>query len=141
VLLPVVVWLGQQTGALVWTGIGLAASVAGVMLQVLLMVDVLSFEVQVVPQAVAIIVLLCWTGGISGAAERHGVLSRPTTGLGRLAVWAVPVGLLAYAIGAATSAIQGEGSWAWIVGALPGALGWLSFPAWTLLVAVDAGRP
>jgi hypothetical protein len=134
-LLPVVVWLGQQTRASRWTAIGLAASVAGIVLQVLLMVGVLAFEVQIVLQAVSIIVLLCWTGGISGAAERHGVLSRTTTGLGRLIMWAVPVGLVVYAVGAATSAIQGEGSWAWIVGALPGALAWLAFPVWVLLVA------
>ena len=53
-------------------------------------------------------------------------------------MWAVPVGVAAFAVGLGISALQGEGSWAWIVGGLPGAVGWLAFPLWVLLVARDA---
>jgi hypothetical protein len=143
-LIPVVVWLGQQTRIEKWprwwTAIALAASIAAVLLQVLLVAGVLPFAVQVGPVALCIVLLLCWAGVISAAGGRRGVLSHPTVRLGRLMMWAVPVGAATFAIGAGISALQGQGSWAWVVGALPGALVWLAFPLWVLLVAGDAAR-
>jgi hypothetical protein len=53
-------------------------------------------------------------------------------------MWSVPVGVAAFAVGIGISALQGEGSWAWVVGGLPGALAWLTFPLWVLLMARDA---
>ena len=55
-------------------------------------------------------------------------------------MWAVPVGVAAYLVGAGVSALQGEGLWAWVVGGLPGAMAWIAFAVWTLLVATDARR-
>jgi hypothetical protein len=140
-LIPVVLWLGQQTRIETWprrwTGIALAASIAAVVLQLLLLAGVLPFAVQFGLVSVCIVLLYCWAGVISAAGRRCGVLSRPTVRLGRLMMWAVPVGAAAFIVGLGISALQGEGSWAWVVGGLPGAVVWLAFPFWVLLLARD----
>jgi hypothetical protein len=141
-LIPIVIWLSQQTriekGSRRWTAIALAASIAATLLQLLLVAGVLPFAIQFGPVAVCVVLLLCWAGVISAAGRRRGVLSHSTVRLGRLVMWAVPVGIAAFAVGMGISALQGEGSWAWVVGGLPGALGWLAFPLWVLLVGRDA---
>jgi hypothetical protein len=141
-LIPTVIWLGQQTQtekrSRRWTATALAASIAATLLQLLLVTGVLPFAIQVGPVAVCVVLLLCWAGSISSAGRRRRVLSHSTVRLGRLMMWAVPVGVAAFAVGIGISALQGEGSWAWIVGAVPGALAWLAFPLWVLLVARDA---
>jgi hypothetical protein len=141
-LIPIVIWLGQQTQiekrSRRWTAIALAASIAATLLQLLLVTGVLPFAIQVGPVAVCVMLLLCWAGIISSAGRRHHVLSDSTVRLGRAVMWAVPVGIAAFAVGIGISALQGEGSWAWVVGGLPGALAWLAFPLWVLLVARDA---
>jgi hypothetical protein len=77
-LIPVVVRLGQQTRiekwTRRWTGIALIASVAVVLLQLLLLAGVLPFAVQFGPVSVCIVLLFCWAGVISAAGQRHGVL-------------------------------------------------------------------
>ena len=55
-------------------------------------------------------------------------------------MWAVPVGVAAYLVGAGVSALRGEGLWAWVVGGLPGAMAWIAFAVLALLVATDASR-
>ena len=141
-LIPMVIWLGQQTQiekrSRRWTGIALAASIAATLLQLLLVIGVLPFAIQVGPVAVCVMLLLCWAGIISSAGQHHHVLSHSTVRLGRLLMWAVPVGVVAFAVGIGISALQGEGSWAWVLGGLPGALAWLAFPLWVLLVARNA---
>lgn len=141
-LIPIVIWLGQQTQidkrSRRWTAIALAASIAATLLQLLLLTGVLPFAIQVGPVAVCVMLLLCWAGIISSAGRHHHVLSHSTVRLGRLMMWAVPVGVAAFAVGIGISALQREGSWAWVVGGLPGALAWLAFPLWVLLVARDA---
>ena len=140
-LIPVVIWLGQQTRSEKWprrwTGIALSASVAVVVLQLLLLGGVLPFAVQFGPVSVCIVLIFCWTGVISAAGRRRGLLSRPTARLGRLMMWAQPVGAAAFVVGLGISALHGAGSGAWVVGGLPGALVWLAFPIWVLLVARD----
>jgi hypothetical protein len=142
-LIPIVIWLGQQTQiekrSRRWTAIALAASIAATLLQLLLLAGVLPFAIQFGPVAVCVLLLLCWAGIISAAGRRHGVLSHSTVRHVGLVMWAVPVGVAAFAVGIGISALQGEGSWAWVVGGLPGALAWLAFPLWVLLVARDAG--
>jgi hypothetical protein len=90
-LIPVVVWLGRLTRIEKWprrwTGIALAASIAAVVLQLLLLTGALPFAIQFGLMSVCIVLLYCW---------------------------------------------------AWVVGGLPGALVWLAFPLWVLLVAHDA---
>jgi hypothetical protein len=141
-LIPVVVWLGRLTRIEKWprrwTGIALAASIAAVVLQLLLLTGALPFAIQFGLMSVCIVLLYCWAGVISAAGRRRGVLSPTTARLGRLLMWAMPVGAAAFAVGIGISALQGEGSWAWVVGGLPGALVWLAFPLWVLLVARDA---
>ena len=141
-LIPIVIWLGQQTQAEKrsrrWTGMALAASIAATLLQLLLVTGVLPFAIQVGPVAVCVMLLLCWAGIISSAGRRHHLLSHTTVRLGRLLMWAVPVGVAAFAVGIGITALQGEGSWAWVAGGLPGALAWLTFPLWVLLLARDA---
>jgi hypothetical protein len=141
-LIPVVVWLGRLTRIEKWprrwTGIALAASIAAVVLQLLLLTGALPFAIQFGLMSVCIVLLYGWAGVISAAGRRRGVLSPTTARLGRLLMWATPVGAAAFAVGIGISALQGEGSWAWVVGGLPGALVWLAFPLWVLLVAHDA---
>jgi hypothetical protein len=141
-LIPIVIWLGQQTQiekrSRRWTAIALTASIAATLLQLLLLTGLLPFAIQVGPVAVCVLLLLCWAGIISSAGRRHHVLSNTTVRLGRLIMWAVPVGVAAFAVGIGISALQGEGSWAWALGGLPGALAWLAFPLWVLLGARDA---
>jgi hypothetical protein len=141
-LIPVVVWLGRLTRIEKWprrwTGIALAASIAAVVLQLLLLTGALPFAIQFCLMSVCIVLLYCWAGVISAAGRRRGVLSPTTARLGRLLMWAMPVGAAAFAVGIGISALQGEGSWAWVVSGLPGALVWLAFPLWVLLVARDA---
>ena len=136
------VWLGRETciekWPQRWTGIALAASIAAVVLQLLLLTDALPFAIQFGLMSVCIVLLYCWAGVISAAGRRRGVLSHTAVRLGRLLVWATPVGAAAFTVGLGISALQGEGSWAWVVGGLPGALVWLAFPLWVLLVARDA---
>jgi len=116
-LIPVVVWLGQHTRnekwPRRWTGIALTASVAVVLLQLLLVTGVLPFAIQFGPVSVCVVLLYCWAGVISAAGRRRGVLSHTTFRLGRLLMWALPVGVATFAVGLAISALQGEGSWAW----------------------------
>jgi hypothetical protein len=141
-LIPVVVWLGRLTRIEKWprrwTGIALAASIAAVVLQLMLLTGALPFAIQFGLMSVCIVLLYCWAGVISAAGRRRGVLSPTTARLGRLLMWAMPVGAAAFAVGIGISALQGEGSWAWVVSGLPGALVWLAFPLWVLLVARDA---
>jgi hypothetical protein len=103
-----------------WTGIRLTASVAAVLPWLLLMVEVLPFDVHVGLAAVSISLFLCWAGVVSGSAG-HGDVGRPG-GRRRL------------------PGRQGEGLWAWVVGGLPGAMAWIAFAVWTLLVATDSRR-
>jgi hypothetical protein len=141
-LIPVVVWLGRLTRIEKWprrwTGIALAASIAAVVLQLMLLTGALPFAIQFGLMSVCIVLLYCWAGVISAAGRRRGVLSPTTARLGRLLMWAMPVGAAAFAVGIGISALQWEGSWAWVVSGLPGALVWLAFPLWVLLVARDA---
>jgi hypothetical protein len=124
-----VIWLGQQTQiekrSRRWTAIALTASIAATLLQLLLVTGVLPFAIQVGPVAVSVMLLLCWTGIISSAGRRHHVLSNSTVRLGRLVMWAVPVGVAAFAVGIGISALQAEGSWAWVsAGCLAHLPGW-----------------
>jgi hypothetical protein len=77
-LIPIVIWLGQQTrtetGSRRWTAIALAASIAATLLQLLLVTGVLPFAIQLGPVAVCIVLLLCWAGVISSAGRRHRVI-------------------------------------------------------------------
>jgi len=116
-LVPIVIWLGQQTQiekrSRRWTAIALTASIAATLLQLLLVTGVLPFAIQFGPVSVCVVLLYCWAGVISAAGRRRGVLSHTTFRLGRLLMWALPVGVATFAVGLAISALQGEGSWAW----------------------------
>ena len=72
-LIPIVIWLGQQTQiekrSRRWTAIALAASIAATLLQLLLVTGVLPFAIQVGPVAVCAMLLLCWARGSSAPRD------------------------------------------------------------------------
>ena len=136
------IWLGQQTQiekrSRRWTAIALTASIAATLLQLLLVTGVLPFchpgrPGRRVRHAAAL---------LGGDYQLRGTTPSCAFQLNRspraFSDVGVPVGVAAFAVGIGISAMQGEGSWAWVVGGLPGALAWLAFPLWVLLVARDA---
>jgi hypothetical protein len=68
-LLPVILALGRlmpgDGRVRAWTGIGFAAAVAVIVLQLLLVTEVLPYAYQVVPVSVSSVVTMCWAGVIS----------------------------------------------------------------------------
>jgi hypothetical protein len=136
---PLVFGLGRlmrgDGRARVWTTVGLAACVAVVVLQALLLAQVLPFDIQVVPVSLGIVGTVCWAGGISGAGSRTGTLPESVTRSGRLLALGLPIGVATFAVGFVVTVVS-DLSWAWVAGGLPGFVIWFMFPVWTLLLAV-----
>ncbi|MEV1178481.1 hypothetical protein [Nonomuraea sp. NPDC049784] len=143
-LVPVVLGLGRlmdgDTRARVWTGIGLVAAVAVIVLQALLITGAMPFERQVVAVSLSAVLTMCWAGAISAAGTRTRTLPRTVTRLGRVVVIGLPIALGTFGIGALVTAVSGV-SWAWAAGGIPGFVVWTLFPAWTLLLATAPSRP
>ena len=146
-LVPVILGLerlmSDDVRARAWTRVGLAACIAIIVLQVLLLAWVLSFDIQIVPVGLSVIATVCWAGAISSAGSRTSTLPRSVTRLGRFLAVALPVGAAVFAIGFLVALVS-DLSWAWVAGGLPGFAIWFLFPVWTLLLAVAparAGRP
>ena len=117
----------------VMTSLAVAAMVAYVVLQVLLIADVLAFETQVGYVMVAIVVVVAWILQVSLSAHRTLALPRPVTRLGVLVGAAFFAGFVLVASGFAVPepmrlVLFGLG------GAL-GGLAWLAIPVFPLLLA------
>jgi hypothetical protein len=117
----------------VMTSFAVAAMVAYVVLQVLLIADVLAFETQVGYVMVAIVVVVAWILQVSLSAHRTLALPRPVTRLGVLVGAAFFAGFVLVASGFAVPepmrlVLFGLG------GAL-GGLSWLAIPVFPLLLA------
>jgi len=106
------------------TALGVAAMAAGVVLQLLLIVGLLSFEVQGPLITLCFLLLFVWTFLASRSFDRFGTLIGLAFPIGLALValgFAVPDGVLRYVVFA--------------VGGLLGGVAWLAFPVWPLLLA------
>ncbi|WP_433444158.1 hypothetical protein [Nonomuraea sp. CA-141351] len=143
-LVPVVLGLGRlmagDARARVWTGIGLVAAVAVIVLQALLITGAMPFESQVVPVSLSAVLTMCWAGAISAAGTRTGALPGAVARLGRVVVIGLPIAAGAFGLGALITVASGV-SWAWAAGGIPGIVVWTLFPVWTLLLATAPSRP
>lgn len=123
-----------------WTTVGLAASGAVVVLQLLLILRLLPFAIQVAPVTLCIIATFCWASGISREAQARQALPLPVSRFGRALGWGLALGAAVFLLGFAISWAAALGSGAWAVGALPGLLVFLAFPVWVLMLARSARR-
>jgi hypothetical protein len=117
-----------------WTVVGIVAMVAATVLPVLLVAGVVPFAVQAPLVTFFIAVMFCWLYAVSRAGGRSGVLPSPVAraGMGTsLALAAAGVVAALSLLLPARSAAQYAG---FALAAVPGVLGWLGFPAWTLLL-------
>jgi hypothetical protein len=137
-LIPVAVAVRQlmpdDPGVDRWTAVGIPAMAGASVLPVLLVVQVLPFPVQAPMVTVCIVVMYGWVVAVSRAGRRHGVWPRAlstagtATGIGLAACFAAAV--LAWALPAGSAARYGAAATAGVAGAVA----WLGFPAWTLLL-------
>jgi len=138
-LLPVIIGIGALMPAdpkvRTWTKVGLAASGAVVVLQLLLIFRILPFAIQVTPVTLCIIATFCWASALSRAAEAARVLPLAVTRFGRALGVGLALGAAVFLLGFAISWAAALSSGAWVVGALPGFLVFLAFPVWVLLLA------
>ncbi len=104
-------------------------------LQLLLIVRVLTFDVQVVLVVVAFLPVYGWVLTVSSVGHRYGSLPRPLTRFGLVLGRRFPVGLVIVGAGLTVGSGLGRAS------CLPGAGGvhrrhsWLALPVWPLMVA------
>jgi hypothetical protein len=127
----------------------LVAMAAVVVLQLLLVIGVLDFDLQVLLVSAAFLVVYTWVLTASSAAHRVGSLPRPVTRVGLLIGASYPLG----AAIAAPGLLFPWGSGAQLAFAVPGvvfgSIGWLALPVWPWLLArlvfgkstPDAGKP
>lgn len=138
-LLPVIIGIRALMPAdpkvRAWTKVGLAASGAVVVLQLLLIFRILPFAIQVTPVTLCIIATFCWASALSRAAEAARVLPLAVTRFGRALGVGLALGAAVFLLGFAISWAAALSSGAWVVGALPGFLVFLAFPVWVLLLA------
>lgn len=123
-----------------WTTVGLAASGAVVVLQLLLIFRVLPGAIQVAPVTLCIFTTFFWASGISRAAQARHALPLTVTRFGRALGWGLALGAAVFLLGWAISWAAALGSGAWVVGALPGFVVFLAFPVWVLMLARSARR-
>jgi hypothetical protein len=136
-LAPVVWGLGRRLpatrGIRVATLLAVAASISAAVLGVLLVAEVLTFEQQIGPLMVAIIVVYGWLLVVNLTGHRTRTLPRAVTRLGVLLASGFLVSLV---ITGASFVLPGLlGRVAQYVGYLFGGIGWLALPAYVLLLA------
>jgi hypothetical protein len=138
-LVPVAVatpqWLPRARSVRVATAAAVVGMVLVAVLQLLLILQVLTFDVQVLLVVAAFLPVYGWVLAVSSVGHRTGALPRPVTRFGLVLGVSFPVGLLIFAAGLPF----GWGSAAQLLfavagGALAG-LSWLALPVWPLLLA------
>jgi hypothetical protein len=138
-LVPVVLGLGQlmsgDARARRWTRISVAACIAVLVLQVLLLTRVLGFAIQVIPVSLSVIVTMFWAGAISSAGARTRTLPRSAIRLGRVFRIGPPIAVAVFAVGFVVSLVA-DISWAWVAGGGLASVIWFLFPLWTALLAL-----
>jgi hypothetical protein len=128
-------WLPGTRAVRLTTAAAVAAMAGTAILQLLLIVGVLAFEVQVALIVAMFLVVYGWVLAASSTGHRHGALPRPVTRFGLLLGVSFPVGLLITTAGLPF----GWGSVAQVAFGVPGIVlgsaGWLALPVWPLLLA------
>jgi hypothetical protein len=117
------------------TATAIAAMIAVAALQLLLVAGVVDFDVEVVLVVAAFLVVYAWVLVVSSVGHRHGTLPRSVTRFGLLLGASFPVALLITAAGYLVGWGFGHPLAFAIPGTVLGAISWLAFPAWPLVLA------
>ena len=128
-------WLPPTRSVRLVTAAVVVAMAAVAILQLLLVIGVLEFDVQVVLVAATFLVVYAWMIAVSSTGHRHGTLPRSVTRFGLLLGVSYPVGLVT----AAAGLLFPSGSATQLAFVVPGvviaAIGWLGLPVWPLVLA------
>jgi hypothetical protein len=128
-------WLPSTRSMRIATVAAVGAMVVVAILQLLLVVGVLEFDVQVILVVATFLVVYAWVIAVSSTGHRYGTLPRPVTRFGLLLGVSYPVGLVI----AAAGLLFPWGSAAQLAFVIPGvvigAVGWLGLPLWPLVLA------
>jgi hypothetical protein len=128
-------WLPPTRSMRVATAAAVGAMAAVAILQLLLVTELLEFDVQVVLVVATFLVVYAWVIAVSSTGHRHGILPRSVTRFGLLLGVSFPVGLVI----AAAGLLFPWGSPAQFAFVIPGvaiaAIGWLGLPVWPLVLA------
>ena len=128
-------WLPPTRSVRLVTAAAVVAMAAVAILQLLLVIGVLEFDVQVVLVAATFLVVYAWMIAVSSTGHRHGTLPRSVTRFGLLLGTSYPVGLII----AAAGLLFPSGSATQLAFVIPGvviaAIGWLGLPVWPLVLA------
>lgn len=128
-------WLPSSRSVRVATTAAVIGMVFVALLQLLLILRVLTFDVQVLLVVAAFLPVYGWVLTVSSVGHRSGSLPRPATRFGLVLGVSFPVGLLIFVAGLPF----GWGSPAQlafaVVGGALGGLSWLALPVWPLLLA------
>jgi hypothetical protein len=135
-------WLPPTRSLRVATAAAVGAMVVVAILQLLLVTELLAFDVQVVLVVAMFLVVYAWVIAVSSTGHRHGTLPRSVTRFGLLLGVSFPVGLVI----AAAGLLFPWGSAAQFAFVVPGvviaAIGWLGLPVWPLVLArLVFGKP
>ena len=140
-------WLPPTRSVRLVTAAAVVAMAAVAILQLLLVIGVLEFDVQVVLVAATFLVVYAWMIAVSSTGHRHGTLPRSVTRFGR-AFGGQPLGCFGLLLGtsypvglviAAAGLLFPSGSATQLAFVVPGvviaAIGWLGLPVWPLVLA------
>ncbi len=135
-------WLPSTRSMRIATAAAVGAMVAVAILQLLLVTELLEFDVQVVFVVATLLVVYAWVIAVSSTGHRHGTLPRSVTRFGLLLGVSFPVGLVI----AAAGLLFPGGSPAQFAFVIPGvviaAIAWLGLPVWPLVLArLVFGKP
>jgi hypothetical protein len=128
-------WLPPSRFVLISTAIAIAAMIAVAALQLSLVAGVVDFDVEVVLVVAAFLVVYAWVLVVSSVGHRDGTLPRSVTRFGLLLGASFPVALLITAAGYLVGRGFGHPLAFAIPGTVLGAISWLAFPAWPLVLA------
>ncbi len=123
-----------------WAVLGLVGSAGVVVLQGLLVLGVLPFQVQVVLLAPFALIAVWAVGAVSGAAGDAGVLPRALARFARVLAVGLAAGVVLLALAGAVGAALDLGWVAWVVGSLPAVAVWFAFPFWALRLSRVVSR-
>ena len=128
-------WLPPSRLVLMSTAIAIAAMIAVAALQLSFVAGVVDFDVEVVLVVAAFLLVYAWVLVVSSVGHRHGTLPRSVTRFGLLLGASFPVALLITAAGYLVGRGFGHPLAFAIPGTVLGAMSWLAFPAWPLVLA------
>lgn len=128
-------WLPQARSVRIATAAAVIGMVFVGVLQLLLIVRVLTFDVQVLLVVAAFLPVYGWVLAVSSVGHRSGTLPRSVTRFGLVLGVGFPVGLVIFAAGLPFgwgSAVQLPFA---VAGGVLAGLSWLALPVWPLLLA------